>query len=105
VTVPVEIFLHGRIPRQLKNPARAPERVNAVTGESEAGVAERLVQDREVVAGGGDTFAEVLRWSCAEFDLAAWLQGQEAGSGQCARPFEIVQNFTNPAKWNGKRRI
>lgn len=76
-----------------------------MTGEKEAGLAQRLVQDRQVVARGGDTFAEVLRWSCTEFDLAAWLQGQEAGSGQCARPFKMVQNFTNPAEWNGERRI
>src|SRR5262245_22591780 len=69
-----------------------------MTGENEARVPERLVQDREVVARGGDTVAEVLRWSCAEFDLAAWLQGQEAGSGQDARFLQAVEYLTYPAE-------
>src|SRR5262245_50359500 len=76
-----------------------------MTGENEARIPERLVQDRVVVARGGDTLAEVLRWSCAEFDLAAWLQGQEAGSGQDARFLQRVEYLTYPAEWHALGRV
>jgi hypothetical protein len=85
VTVPVEVLLHRRVARLIKYAAWPAERINAVTGENEARVRERLVQDRKIAGRGGDTVAETLRWSCAEFNLAAWLQGQETGSRQGAR--------------------
>ena len=100
MAVTIEELLHGRIPGQLKYPARPAERIDTVTGEHEAGVAKRLVQDREVIASGGDAIAEVLRWSCAELDLTAWLQGQEAGCGQFARFLEGVEYVANPAEWH-----
>ena len=58
------------------------------------------MQDREVAARDGDAVAQVLRWSCAEFDLTAWLQGQEAGSGQDARLLESVSYLLNPLEWH-----
>ena len=100
MAVTIEELLHGRIPREFEYAVRAAERVNAATGENEACVSECLVQDREVAARDGDTVAEVLRWSCAEFDLTAWLQGQEAGSGQNTRPVERVKYLLNPVEWH-----
>ena len=105
MAVAIEVLLHRGVPRQVQHPARAAERIDTVTGKNEAGVAERLVQDGEVAARGGDAVAQVLRWSCAELDLAAWLQGQKAGRGQYARFLDVIKNFTNPLKWHGQRRI
>lgn len=105
MAVPVEVLFHGRVARQLEYPARGTEGINSVTGENEVGFPERLVQDGEVAARGGNAFAQILRWSCAEFNLAAWLQGQQAGSGQRARFFKAIKNFTNPAEWHDQRGI
>jgi len=90
MAVAVEVLFHGRVTRRLQDPVRSAERINAVTGENEAGLAKRLVQDREIAASGGDAVAEIFRWSCAEFNLAAWLHGQEAGSGQRSRYLEML---------------
>jgi len=105
VAVTIEELLHGRIARKLEHPVGAAKRVNAATCEYEAGVPERLMQDREVAARDGDTVAEILRWSCTEFDLTAWLQGQEAGSGQAARLLERVKYLLNPVVWHRQKGI
>ncbi len=82
MAVPVEELFHGRVARLFEYPVRTAERVDTATGENEAGVTECLVQNRQVAARCGDAVAEVLRWSCAEFDLTAWLQGQRPAPGK-----------------------
>src|SRR6185312_13180134 len=105
VAVTIEELLHRRIAGKLKYTVRAAERINAAACEGEAGVPERLVQDREVAARHGDTVAEVLRWSCAELDLTAWLQGQVAGSGQDARFLKRVEYLLNPVEWHRQQGV
>lgn len=105
MAITIEELLHSRIAGKIEYPVRAAERVNAATCEDEAGIPERLVQDREVAARHGDTVAEVLRWSCAELDLTAWLQGQEAGSGQDTRFLEGVEYLLNPVEWHRQQGV
>ena len=105
MAAPVEVLLHRGVPRQVEHAPRTAERIDAEAGEREAVLAERLVQDREVAASGGDALAEVLRWSRAELHLAARLQGQQARSGEHSRPLEAAQDLADLVERYGQHGV
>jgi hypothetical protein len=77
----------------------------AKASENEARILECLVQDCEVAARYGDAVTEVSRGNCAELDLAAGLQREQASPGKNARLAKACHQVRNLVEGYWQRRI